>query len=87
MARSRMVTRTVEQNIFTVMTVQNGKDVCTETITLGNVSGLSDDKIKGAVSKKCTGLFVQITDRQKVEKLFGMTEEKFLMYAEELPER
>ena len=89
--RVRMVTRTVEQNIFSVMVVVGGKNVETVNVTLGNITGLPqkkvDELVKAQVEKENLGLFVQITGCEKKEKLFGMSETDFLKYAQELPER
>ena len=90
MARTRMITRTVTTVSFKVMVVNMSTlQVEHMSISIPSADALSekvlDAHIKMRIPEGYT--FVQVVDSVKHEKLYGMTEDMFLMYAEELPER
>lgn len=83
MARQRMVTRTIETNVFHCMVV-SGTEVKENMVTLGNLDGVKTEKIEKALKEKCENdgvLFVKINRHEKVETVMGMTEDDFIRYA------
>lgn len=90
MARVRMVTRTIVSTVFTVMAVnQSTMAVESVDVSIPSVDSLSDVKrIEVIKANMPSGyLFVQITGKQEVETLYGMTEEEFIRLAKVLPPR
>ena len=79
--RERLVTRTIISCVYTCMVVVGGKEVGTETITLGNVTSEKPEKIEKILREKCTGLFVQIINMEIKEVVMGMSEDDFIKYA------
>ena len=90
MARVRMITRTVVSTVFTVMAVnQSTMAVESVDVSIPSVDSLSDAKRIEAIKSNLPDgyLFVQITGKQEVETLYGMTEEEFIRLAKVLPPR
>lgn len=90
MARERMVTRTVEVNIITVMTVNTKtKEVANSAVTISGT--LKDEKetlkkVKAEIENEAVKV-VTIVSTEKKEVLFGMSEQEFITLAKVLPPR
>ena len=89
MARTRMVTRTIAQINYQVLCIDtNTMAVQTETVTLASGDMMTDkvreSLIKAKLPENLT--FVKVMSETKTEKLYRMTEEKFLLNAEEVYE-
>lgn len=90
MARARMVTRTITSTIATVM----GVDVETSEVSNKTFVLSSTYKDKKALTKAVKNVgetdtykIVDVVDVQVEEKLYGMSEQKFIENAEVLPNR
>lgn len=79
--RERMVTRTITAYAYKCMVVTPDNQVSEETITLGNMTGVSDEKVSLILKEKTAGIFVKVNFVEKTETLMGMTEDDFIKYA------
>ena len=87
MARERMVTRTITNVDYEVMTVFN-KEVTSSTVSLPKADLTTEKEEKRIKSNLPEGhLFVQVVSKKETETLYGMTELEFLKYAKILPPR
>ena len=89
MARTRMVTRTVEQANVTVLCVNpKTREVCDKTYAIS--ATIPADKVCKYLAKQNPNSeynFVTVTDYTVSEILYGMTEDEFIKLAEVLPPR
>lgn len=89
MARKRMVTRTVVENVFTVKTVNTDTDVITN-VDISISAALPEKKQLQALAVELSnrGLaLVKILARNERQTLYGMDESEFIRLAVILPPR
>lgn len=88
MARTRMITRTVELNTYAVMTCNvETAEVRVLELNLGNVGNADPLKLLKKAYETDTLKLVAIQDFHRSEVLYGMPEEDFVKYAKPLPSR
>ena len=89
MARKRMVTRTVIENVYTVKTVNTDTDVIAN-VDIQVSAALPEKKqlqaLAGELAKQGLAL-VKILAQNKRETLYGMEESQFIHLAVKLPPR
>ena len=90
MARERMVTRTINSMIYSVMVVDTAtKTVETVEVKLASADTMTEKAIDKAIKDNLPDgkLFVQITGTAKCMELYGMSEADFMRSAKLLPPR
>lgn len=79
--RERLVTRTITSYVYHCMVVTAENTVGEEMVILGNMTGVSDEKVNLILKDKTEGIFVKVNRVEKSEVLMGMTEDDFIKYA------
>lgn len=90
MIKEKMVTRTLESTVFTVMTVNTeNNSVENVTVTLMSVKSMKEADVLKEVANGLPSnhLFVKIISTETHERLYGMTEAEFIKHATILPDR
>lgn len=88
MAKERMVTRTIELNKFTVLTVNTDTaEVLRVDYTTGALSGADPLKAIKAQHETETYKLVSIVSHEYTTVLYGMPESDFIAHATPLPPR
>lgn len=88
MARKRMVTRTIDTTYVDVMVV-NVEKQSFETVTMKFMSvpdGMNDEKYLKLAAGQCEDGYipVKVMGAYTESRIYGMTEEMFLQYAEDM---